>query len=245
MKSYALSRSQDFALVFFVASTLLAACDKPAGEGAAAGTTSTTKPSPDAKAASSAKDSASAAPAAALIAPAAAAPASGDPFAGAPADPGDEVPIPYAKGYVVVAPKGWKTEGHEKGGDTVLTPPSGKGTIVFAGSSGSALFLRVSQFLKSTTTAGEKWQPDTKTTLGVDGLSAIVTRGEGFRTLPKGQKEIHKVMRVQVTTDLKDLDYDADGKTLVTIQALAEWNADDPDFEKAAIEAIKGIKKKK
>lgn len=244
MKSYALSRLHALALVFFVASTLLAACDKQGGEGASAGATSTKNTSLDVKAASSAKDSASAAPAAS-IAPAPAAPASSDPFAGAPADPGDEVPIPYAKGYVVVAPKGWKAEGHEKGGDTVLTPPSGKGTIVFAGSSGSALFLRVSDFLKSTTTAGEKWQPETKTSLGVDALSATVARGEGFRTLPKGAKEIHKVLRVQVTTDIKDLEVDVNGKTLVIIQALAEWNADDPDFEKAAIEAIKGIKKKK
>ena len=170
---------------------------------------------------------------------------SGDPFAGAPAEPGDEVPIPYAKGYVVVAPKGWKAEGHEKGGDTVLTPPSGKGTVLFAGTaSGSALELRVSDFLRATTTAGEKWEPQTKASVGVDGLSARVLRGEGFRTLPKGKKEIHKVLRVLVKTDLKDLELDVSGKPTVTIQALAEWNSDDPDFEKGAIEAIRGIKKK-
>ena len=63
------------------------------------------------------------------------------------------------------------------------------------------------------------------------------------RNLKTG-KEIHKVLRVMVHTDLKDLNQDVNGKALVTIQALAEWNADDADFEKGAIEAIRGIKKK-
>jgi len=143
-----------------------------------------------------------------------------------------------------VAPKGWKAEGHEAGGDTILTPPSGSGTIALAGTaSGSALELRVDQFLRETITAGVKWEPETKGTVGVNGLDAIYTRGEGFRTLKTG-KEIHKVLRVMVHTDFKDLNQDVNGKALVTIQALAEWNADDADFEKGAIEAIKGIKKK-
>ena len=233
-------------MVSLVASTLLAACDRSGNEGsvssAAASVSLSPNPNARASAAPGVAGSGSRAP---LASSARAAAPSGDPFAGAPVEPGVEVPIPYAKGYVVVAPRGWKAEGHEKGGDTVLTPPSGKGTIVFAGTaSGSALELRVSDFLRATTTAGEKWEPETKATVGVDGLSARVLRGEGFRTLPKGKKEIHKVLRVLVKTDLKDLEFDVSGKATVTIQALAEWNSDDPDFEKGAIEAIKGIRKK-
>lgn len=236
---------------------LTACADKaPSDVASSASERASSSPSGKAKAGASAKASASAAaspasasaaapPASASAAPGAASPSS-DPWAGAQADPGEEVPIPYAKGWVVVAPKGWKTEGHEKGADTRLTPPSGKGTIVFAGTaSGSALELRVSDFLKETKTAGEKWEPPAKVTLGVDALAASVVRGEGFQTLPKGAKETHKLLRVTVQTDLPDLELDVRGKTLVTIQALAEWSGDDADFEKGAIEAIKGIRKKK
>jgi hypothetical protein len=223
------------------------ACDKAADEGGKTATAASSAAPKTAKAATKA----SAAPATsgtATAAPggtAAAASTPGDPFSGAQADPGDEVPIPYAKGYVVTAPKGWKAEGHEAGGDTVLTPPSGSGRVVLAGTaSGSALELRVDQFLRDTATAGVKWEADAKSSLGSNALEAKYARGEGFRTIQGGKKEIHKLLRVMVSTDIKDLKLDVNGKALVTIQALAEWTADDADFEKGAIEAIKGIKKK-
>jgi hypothetical protein len=224
----------------------IGACDKAADDGGKTATAGSAAAPKTAKVATKASAAAAASSGAATAATAAAAAGvPGDPFSGAQADPGEEVPIPYAKGYVVTAPKGWKAEGHEAGGDTVLTPPSGSGRVVLAGTaSGSALELRVDQFLRDTATAGVKWEAEAKSSLGAGGLEAKVARGEGFRTVQGGEKESHKLLRVMVSTDIKDLKLDVNGKALVTIQALAEWNGDDADFEKGAIEAIKGIKKK-
>jgi hypothetical protein len=240
-------RSAALVLLCIQAITACGPGDPPAGGAAAstsptiAGVTASGAPSssPPVAASETAGSLAAPAPSGVPAAPSASAAAEepGNPFSGAPANPGTPVKIPYAGGFTIAPPPGWTAETDGAKGYVLLKPASGTARVLAAGNEKySAYDIRQWQFLDLTVTGPPEWAPEKKGRVGATAISATFTRGVGYRFLPGGKRETHKLEQVLVPL------VDSAGTARQWVQLIGMWDAAEPHMEREVLEVMKSLR---